>query len=232
MNLPRAVLAFVASAALVQQVSADGLDLRFGAFVPRADSGARAADRYDLHQDQMTIHKVEKNDWIGAGGGLEFNVNVARYLEIGVHLDGYGRRLATTYRDYTRSDDSEIEQTLDVSVLPIGLSLRLVPPGRRGQIAPYATFGADLFVWQYEAHGDFIDFGLESLPITYAEYKSHGVTPGVHVAVGLRVPITYDLSLTGEARYQWAEQDMGGDFSQNRIDLSGASASLGLRLRF
>jgi hypothetical protein len=52
------------------------------------------------------------------------------------------------------------------------------------------------------------------------------------VAAGLRVPITYDLALTGEVRYQWAEQNMGGDFDQNRIDLSGPSGTLGLRLRF
>jgi hypothetical protein len=237
MNLPRAVLVLLASAALAQQASADGLDLRFGAFAPRADSGARAADRYDLFQDQRALHLVndrdiKKDDWVGACAGIELNLNVARYLEVGVHVDGYGRKLRSTYRDYTRSDGSEIGQTLDLTIVPVGISLRLVPPGRRARVAPYAALGADLFVWKYETYGDLIDFSQEDLPVLNTNYKSTGVAPGIHVAVGLRVPITYDLALTGEARYQWAEQNMGGDFSQNRIDLSGASATLGLRVRF
>lgn len=232
MRLRTTCLLLLGAAALARQASADGLDLRFGAFVPRADSGARAADRYDLHQDAMTVHNVKKSDWVGACAGIEVNLNVARFIEIGVHVDGYGRTLPTSYRAYTRPDDSEIGQTLDVTVVPVGLTLRLVPPGRRGLIKPYASFGADLLVWKYEVYGDVIDFGDPSLPIVYGEHKSTGVTPGLHVAAGLRVPITYDLSLTAEARYQWAEANMGGDFGQNRIDLTGASANIGIRIRF
>ena len=46
------------------------------------------------------------------------------------------------------------------------------------------------------------------------------------------MPLNSDFSLTGEFRYQWAETDMDDDFSLNRLDLSGASVTVGVHLRF
>jgi hypothetical protein len=211
---------------------ADGVELRLGAFFPRGDSGAREPNRYDLFKDHTEVHAVSKSDWTGATGGLEVNLNVARGLELGFSMDGYGRSIPTHYRKYTHSDDSEIPQTLELTMVPIGLTVRWLPTQSRRAIAPYIAAGVDIVPWKYEAFGEFIDFGQRSKPIDYAEFKSEGVAAGAHVALGVRVPLTYDLSLTAEGRYQWAEQDMGDDFAANRIDLSGASATIGLRLRF
>lgn len=206
--------------------SAGGFDLRFGGFIPRAES--------NLFSDDAELYTVGKSDWRGGTGGIEYNVRLVRNLEMGFHLDGYGRTVHTSYRDFVRPSGREIEQSLQLSIVPIGLSLRLVPTSRHAHVAPYASVGADLYFWRYEEFGDFIDFDDANRTIIADAFVSEGVTPGVHVAGGLRVPVNDDLSITGEVRYQVASRaKMGGDFShENRLDLTGASATLGLHLRF
>jgi opacity protein-like surface antigen len=206
---------------------AGGLELRVGGFFPRAGTGAFN----DLFADHSELYNVRGPDWRGVSGGLEYSRRLARNVEVGFHVDAYDRTIDTHYRGYTREeDDSEIFQTLRLNVVPIGVSLRLVPTSRRARLAPYLTAGADLFIYRYEAFGDFIDF--QSLDILYDSFESSGVAPGFHVAGGLRVPFGDDFSVTGEYRYQVAEDEMGGDFNQNRIDLTGGTFTIGLHLRF
>ncbi len=93
--------------------------------------------------------------------------------------------------------------------------------------------GADLVFWHYEEIGDFIDFQDPALTVFPDQFRRDGVAPGFHVLAGLRVPINRDFSVTGEARYLWAhENDMGGDFAGNRLDLTGISATVGVHIRF
>jgi len=61
---------------------------------------------------------------------------------------------------------------------------------------------------------------------------SEGAAAGFHAAAGLRVPVSHDFSVTGEVRYQQARTRMSDDFGENRLDLSGTSATLGVHLRF
>ena len=98
---------------------------------------------------------------------------------------------------------------------------------------PYLTVGGDLFYYQYEEKGDFIDFFDDDRPISFDAFESDGVVFGGHAAVGLRVPVGHDFAITGEVRYQFApRKQMDDDFSLNEIDLNGPSATLGVRLRF
>ena len=49
----------------------------------------------------------------------------------------------------------------------------------------------------------------------------------------LRVPVSDDVSVTLEGRYNFADEvEMGDDFDQNHIDVSGIAATVGVRLRF
>lgn len=175
---------------------------------------------------------LDRNDWIGFAGGIEYNARLVRNVELGVSVDGYTRTLDTSYRKYTRPNGSDILQTLKLSVVPLGVSVRLVPTGRRVRLGPYVAVGADLLFYQYEAFGDFIDFFDAQQPILPEAFRSDGVAPGFHVAAGLRVPLGHDVGLVGEYRYQWAKDDMDEDFSLNRIDLSGGGATLGFNIRF
>jgi hypothetical protein len=151
---------------------------------------------------------------------------VAPHLELGLHVDGYSRTIDTTYRE-----DRSIPQTLRMSIVPVGISLKLLALDQRASLQPYVVAGGDLVIWKYEAWGEFYQDAYSDY-VDYAEFMSTGVTPGLHVAAGVRVPISYDFSVTAEGRYQWAESDMGDDFLYNRIDLSGASVTVGFYMRF
>ncbi|MBN2371938.1 MAG: hypothetical protein JXO72_15760 [Vicinamibacteria bacterium] len=205
---------------------ADGLEVRAGAFFPRADSGAREEWLYDLFQDHSDLYTVGRSDWVGGVFGIEFTRRLAPHLELGLHVDGYSRTNDTSYRD-----DRAVLQTLRLSMVPLGISLKLLASDRRASIQPYIAVGGDLVIWKYEAWGEFY-LDADSYDFDWGEFESTGVAPGLHVAAGVRVPISYDFSLTAEGRYQWAESDMGDDFLYNRIDLSGASATVGFHMRF
>lgn len=219
------VVMLVAAAAPLR---AGNLDLRVGAFFPRADSDAVN----DIFRDNSELFTVSESDWTNAIGGVQYNVALARFVEVGLSLDYYSRENYTSYRDFTRPDDSEITQTLRYELMPLGVTLRLVPTSRHAKVAPFVGVGGDVVFWEYEEWGDFIDFGSPRLPVEYDSFLSEGVEIGFHVCGGLKVAIDDDFSVVGEARYLWAEGDMGEDFYQNRIDLSGLSVTLGLNIRF
>jgi hypothetical protein len=235
-----AILLAGASSAL-----AGGVDVRIGGFFPRG-GGVLWTDDCDLYQfrgcsevhpDQFA-YRSYNGDLKGLFGGIEYNTAIANNLELGVHLDGYGRNVETSYRRYVREDGSEIRQTLKVTMVPVGATLRFVPTGKRGRFAPYVGGGVDAIFYTYKEQGEFIDFFDPSQPILGDSFRSDGVALGVHVVGGLRVYLNHDVALVGEGRYQWGMDEMGDDFAPNesglvnKIDLSGASFVVGLHVRF
>ncbi len=159
-------------------------------------------------------------------------MKLAKGVHLGFHVDGYTRTVDTSYRDFVHDSGREIRQSLQLDVVPLGVSLRFVPIDRRGRVTPYAVVGADVFFYEYEEWGEFVDFDSPDLDILDDSFISYGATPGFHVAAGLRVPLDRDWSLFGEGRYQWAKADMGDDFRGSELDLSGATALFGVRLQF
>jgi opacity protein-like surface antigen len=219
---------------------ASGLELRIGGFFPRAQSDL-FDDVNELYTPESrtgectatTCPGVRKRDWIGVFGGAEYSFNVAEHVEMGISLDGYRKEIPTIYRDFSRPNGSDIRQNLRLTVAPLGVSLRVLPADRYAAIQPYATVGADVLFYRYEEFGDFIDFFSTNFDISSDSFKSDGAVLGGHAAAGLRIPLGHDFAITAEGRYQFAQKKrMSDDFAQNRIDLSGASATIGVRLRF
>jgi outer membrane protein W len=220
------ILAFSSSA------SAGGnLQLRVGGFAPRADSNLFADDT-SLYQTDID-RPVKKSDWSGVMGGIEYSHTLDRNLELGFHMDGFSKSVDTSYRDYTRSDNGEIFQTLSLSEVPIGVTLRLIGGSRHSTVRPYIGIGPDVVFWQYKERGSFIDFTDSTFPIVDDRFRSEGAALGGHVAVGLRLALSRDTGLTAEGRYlAAAKADMGDDFHGNKIDLNGASATVGFYVNF
>ena len=223
---------------------AGGFELRLGGYFPRADTGADN----DLFRDLGGVEDVggaggcpevalcglfgvRGSDWDTFTGGIELSVELGSFFEAGIRADWSSRTLQTSYLDFVDADGQEIRQTLRLNLVPVGATLRLIPTGPN-RFAPYVAVGADLHYYRYEEFGDFVDFFDEDLPIVDDSFISDGTTFGWHVALGIRVPITYDISLTAEVKRQWAETEMNDDFFQNRLDLTGTSATLGFRVRF
>jgi len=224
MRRAAAVLALGVIVALPAAANAGGLDLRIGGFQPHANS--------NLFDDDAELYTVRKRNWRGITGGAEFSSRIARNFEIGFNLDGYGKELDTHYRDVVREDGSEIRQTLKLTIVPVGVTVRLVPTSRHTRIAPFIGAGVDAFFWKYEEFGDFVDFVDPANPIIADSFRSDGVATGFHVAGGLRLFVSDDFGVTGEVRYTVAKGNMGDDFAGNRIDVGGFGATVGVHFRF
>lgn len=226
MSRVRAILLVgaVLSLSIPGSAAASGLELRIGGLAPRGNS--------NLFDDVDELFAVGERDFRGLSGGIEYSLDLTDHVELGFHLDGYGRTVGSSYRDYEYPDGSPILQDLRLNIVPLGASVRFLPADRRARISPYLAAGADIFFYKYEEQGEFIDFFTDDLEISSDAFESQGAVPGFHVAAGLRVPVSHDFSLTGEVRYQQARTRMNDDFSRNDIDLSGTSATVGMHLRF
>jgi hypothetical protein len=227
--------------AAASRAGASGFDARIGAYFPRGNETLFQDDR-DLYLKDGA--PLEKSDFYGVYGGAEYNQVLMKNVELGISLDGYGRTVDTSYRDYVRPDGSEIRQSLKFSQIPLGVTIRFLPTSKRAKIVPYVGGGVDAVFWNYEEYGDFIDFLSPDCytdlgcPIVPDHFRSHGTAFGFHALGGFRVYLNRDFAIVGEGRYQWAEDDMGEDFAPNgpglvnRIDLTGATFTVGVHVRF
>jgi opacity protein-like surface antigen len=211
--------------------AAGGLDLRIGGFFPRGEE--------TLFQDVRELYLVDKSDFYGVYGGVEFNSVVTRNLELGVSFDAFGSGEDTSYRDYVRPDGREIQQTLKLRMYPLGVTLRVLPTRKSATFVPFVGGGVDAVFYDYEEYGDFIDFFDPDLPVVPDAFEADGTAFGFHAVAGFRYYVNRDFAVVAEGRYQWAEDDMGDDFAPNpesglvnRIDLSGPSFTVGLHIRF
>jgi hypothetical protein len=240
----RATLSLILVALVVAGASpalAGGFDARIGGFLPRArDCGIPSNQRaeYTLFQDDCELYFVKPSDFDGVYGGIEFNQVLNSYVEIGVSYDYYSRTTDTSYRDYTHPDGGEIQQSLRLRVSPLGLTVRLMPTGKKAKVAPYIGGGIDALFYKYEEYGDFIDFYDPDLAITGDHFVTDSTAFGYHALGGLRVYLNRDFAIVGEGRYQWGKDDMRDDFAPNdpalvnTIDLSGWTFTVGVHVRF
>ena len=226
-TLSLTLLALVLAGA--SRAGAGGLDLRIGGYFPRGSE--------TLFEDDRSLYFVEKSDFYGVYGGIEYNQVVLDNVELAIHFDGYGRTVDTSYRDYTWDDGSEIRQSLKLSMLPLGVSVRFVPTSKRTKIAPFVGGGVDAIFYDYEEYGDFVCFPPASgtcrfdYDVVPDAFNADGTAFGFHALGGLRVYVNRDIAIVAEGRYQWAEDDMGDDFTL-RIDLSGWTFTVGAHIRF
>lgn len=230
----RATLGLILAAGLLAAhaapAAAGGLDLRLGGFFPRGEE--------TLFNDVRELYLVSKDDFYGLYGGVEYNAAVARNVEVGISIDGYSEEVDSSYRDYVRPSGDEIRQQLKLQMIPIGVTVRVLPTSKRARFVPFVGGGIDAVYYQYEEYGDFIDFFDPELPIIADAFEDDGVAFGAHVVGGLRVYLNRDFAIVGEGRYQWSKKDMNEDFSPNApglvntIDLSGWSVTVGLHVRF
>lgn len=203
--------------------AAQGLDLRIGAYFPRADS--------NLFRDDEVLYTVSKSDWTGVFGGVEYSHRLAKNVEFGISVDYYERSIDTRYRDFVDGRGNDIYQTLRLETVPLGVTFKFAPGDRFSAVQPYLGVGADLVFYKYEEYGEFIDFQGRN-DIYDDAFISESVAFGLHAVAGLRVPLGDDFAIAVEGRYLWAKDDMPDDFQGNEIDLSGVSATIGLHVRF
>ncbi len=209
------------------------LAVRGGYAIPSGGS-----DIFDFVQEQLTLDKSDFNA-IALMGEVGIALNDRLDIALGV---GFARsRKRSEFRDWIGDDDLPIEQTTQLSRVPLTVTLKyfLMDRGRSvsrlawipARWAPYVGIGGGIVSYDFEQRGEFVDF--ETFDIFQDLLNSGGQAGTAHVVGGADVALTPSLLLTGEGRYSWASAQMSSDFSGfDDLDLSGFQATVGFAVRF
>ncbi len=180
--------------------------------------------------------------WIISG---EWNLAFGDRIEVSAGVSYYNKSVASRYRDLvnghfteTTADDTDIEQTLSLRMVPITAIVRFLPFGRPTSFQPYVGVGVGVIPFRYSEVGDFVD--ATDGEIFPARYIETGTGVGPVLVGGFRIPIKGDIfALTTEYRYQWATGDITGfdefgepKFLTDKIDLGGGTLNFGFLIRF
>jgi hypothetical protein len=126
-------------------------------------------------------------------------------------------------------NDIEHETTLEITQFDVGMVYHLLR--RDAVVSPYLGGGIGFYGYRLEESGDFIDFS--DFDIFSGTFDASGNTVGGFFLAGLEVPLGNQFALFGEARWDWAGDELDDDFDEfGDIDLSGAQLVGGIAFRF
>jgi hypothetical protein len=202
-----------------------GEDARVGA---DCSNCGREVDVLIANNDFLTFDIDEFN---GFTIGAEWLVPLGQFAEAGAGLSFYRRTTPSVYTNYLAPDRSEVDQELRLRMLPIDLTLRIVPLGQRSPFQPYFGAGLTVIPWRYSEFGDFIDFSDGGRTIFSDEFVADGTSTGPVFLGGVRYA-DGGLSVGGELRYRKAEGDLPIDFAGSKIDLGGWTYQATVGFRF
>ncbi len=196
------------------------------------------SDVFAFSREQLTLGRGDFDAFLA---GADLGYRLAPRLDLVLSAGYAGRDARSEMRDWVDQDDLPIEQTTRFQRVPLTAGVKAYPLGRGrsvgsfvwipSQVAPFVGAGGGAMWYRFDQTGDFVDF--ETLDVFFDRFESSGWTPTAHALAGVDVSLTPRFALVGEARYAWAESDLGRDFEGfDPIDLSGLSASLGLLVRF
>jgi len=173
--------------------------------------------------------------------GGEFDVRVARRLELVLSGGWAGSKSGSEYRNWTDNANQPIRQTTSLERVPLTASLKwyLTSPGQAighfawvpTRVAPFVGVGGGLMWYRFQQYGDFIDYADSS--IANDTFSSDRWTGELHAFAGVDVALGPRYVVSGRAQYSWAKSELGGDFvGSNSVDLSGLSVTVGFGVRF
>ncbi|MDX1503240.1 MAG: hypothetical protein R3325_12840 [Thermoanaerobaculia bacterium] len=201
------------------------LRLRLGVFEPRGESRYWDEKAIDFTSDPAEFD------------GLDLGVEYVRFLgnRLGVVAGSsyfYSGEVTQNYRFFVDERGGEIlhDTELELARFHLGLLLHLF--GRDAAIEPYVGGGVGLTLWKLREVGDFIDFegGDE---IFFGDFRDEGAVFGHYLQAGVEVPVARNWSVFADARWERADDTLGGDFrGLGEIDLSGKTYSLGVAVSF
>jgi opacity protein-like surface antigen len=241
--------------------------LKMNYVIPRAQSGPSWQDSlWTIEFDNMDF---AKSQFQGMSLGLSYEYFLTRVLSLEFSIDAfYHKDNSGLYRDYVGFElDNEwwavlskydkymdvdtfsTGHSLDISITPVQLSLKIAPFGRRNKLIPYVGAGVGVYFWSVRMSGDMIDFNDEyvyetsqgdELPV-YPIYQVDAregenlgkVSFGYHVLGGFMFSLTNALTLDIGFKYNMAK----GKFTEGfegfaPFDLGGYHISLGLNYWF
>lgn len=209
------------------------LSFRGGYAVPNSGS-----EIFDFIQEQLTVEKNDFNSMTVAG---EVAIHVAERIDLAFGVGFAKSTKRSEFRDWVGGDDLPIEQSTELTRIPITATVKyyLLDRGRSvsslawipARWTPYLGIGGGLISYDFEQVGEFVDF--ETFDIFPDLLVSSGKTGTAHLVGGADVSLSPRFLISAEGRYSWASAAMGQDFSGfDNMDLSGFQATVGIGVRF
>jgi opacity protein-like surface antigen len=195
------------------------------------------SDLFEFTTQQLTL---DKSDFSGLAVGASVGLAVTERIDLTFDA-GYSRTSkGSEFRDFVDNEDLPIEQRTTFERLPVTLNLKyyLSPPGTSigsaawvpSRITPWVGVGGGFMRYRFHQEGDWVDF--ETNNVFPSTFESAEWTPVVQGIAGADFTLTPVIALTTEARYLRAKGELQRDFGGfDKIDLSGASVSVGLSFR-
>jgi hypothetical protein len=197
------------------------------------------SDIFDFYHDELT---VSRKDFDAPYLGAEIAARVGQRWDVAVGVGFSRSSKASEFRDWVDNNENPIEQVTALRTVPVTLSAKyyLAERGRSvgrfawvpNTVTPYVGAGVGVVSYRFEQTGDFVDFA--SLDIFYDQYVSTGQAALLRGLAGVSVSLGGQFELTGEARYQHAQGELGNRFDEfdDSLDLSGVQGVIGIAIRF
>ena len=203
------------------------LNFTLGHFAPLNEDSRTSGDVLNINR---TFLVFDIDDFGGASVGGEWLVSLGNFVEAGAGVSYTGQRVPTVYRDFIDPDGTEIDSDLELRLVPIAFTVRLLPFGQRTPIQPYIGGGLGIINWRYRESGEFVDFNA-GREIFEGSFEETGNSTGAIVLGGVRFA-GRRFSAGGEVRYQTGEGELSSDFAGRRIDLGGWTYNFTVGARF
>jgi hypothetical protein len=199
--------------------------LRLGMLTPEGDS-----DFFDDVEFDFTGGVDELEDVVG---GADYIFDVQRHVGLMLSADYFEGQQDQSYRDFVDNRGNRITHTTTLEITPLtaGIFVKLAP--QDSPIVPYVGAGGGIYAWRYREAGDFIDFSDPDRPVFTDTLEDTGSALGYYLLAGLEVPLSSYFSFLAEARWDRADDELGGDFENlGTLDLSGRRVMGGLAWHF
>jgi hypothetical protein len=229
-RLTTAALMTVAILGLVgtQEASAQQqISFSVGGFSPRSETSRVNGD---VLVGDLDFLAFRIGDFSGPLFGAEYLTALGDHFDAGVGVGFYQRTVPTVYNDFVNANGSEIQQDLQLRVVPFTASVRWLPMGHHNGIEPYIGAGVGVFNYRYSETGQFL---ATDGSIFRGNFVGSGTATGPVILGGVRVPVG-SWGVGGELRYQSASGNLPADqdFAGNKIDLGGLTYTFTINIRF
>ncbi len=228
------ILATLAAVSVASPVRAQGnwqpgdfgsLRFRVGFVEPRADSA--------YWDEVFTVFTGSPSDFGDLGFGVDYLWRTSIHSGLLFGTGFYGGSATQAYRDYVDADGYDIAHTTSLDTWDLSMTYTYRFGGRDWTVTPYVGIGGGFVNWELRESGYFIDFGVPSWPIVWADYRASGWTWQAIGLAGVDIPMSFRWSVFAEGRYEFSNAELDQDFSGfGELDLSGFEIALGFSWNF
>ncbi len=199
---------------------------------------APRGDIYDFSEFELTFDRDDLE-----GINVDFNVyrQLNNIISVGGGFTAFSDTATSEFRNFVYDNGDAILQETKLDQFWFG-AMAMITPFGAGEtfgsrawapraFVPYIIVGAGLMTWEFVQEGDFVDIDTDE--IFYDTFLADGATASLRAGAGFRIKLTRSTDIDFSTIYDFAEDDLGGDFDGfGNIELNAQHTSIGLTFRF